>query len=68
VESIRSPASALPNRTTRRKLTPLRQRLAQRLVQAQHEAAMLTTFNEVDMSAVRDLRAKHQEEFIRNMA
>jgi 2-oxoglutarate dehydrogenase E2 component (dihydrolipoamide succinyltransferase) len=65
VESIRSPASALPNRTTRRKLTPLRQRLAQRLVQAQHEAAMLTTFNEVDMSAVRDLRAKHQEEFIR---
>jgi 2-oxoglutarate dehydrogenase E2 component (dihydrolipoamide succinyltransferase) len=34
-------------------------------VQAQHEAAMLTTFNEVDMSAVRDLRAKHQEEFIR---
>jgi 2-oxoglutarate dehydrogenase E2 component (dihydrolipoamide succinyltransferase) len=60
-----SPVSAIPNRTTRRKLSPLRQRLAQRLVQAQHEAAMLTTFNEVDMSAVRDLRTRHQEEFIR---
>ena len=52
-------------RQTRRKLTPLRQRLAQRLVQAQHDAAMLTTFNEVDMSAVRELRAKYQEEFVR---
>jgi 2-oxoglutarate dehydrogenase E2 component (dihydrolipoamide succinyltransferase) len=66
-ESIRSPASAIQNppaaRQTRRKLTPLRQRLAQRLVQAQREAAMLTTFNEVDMSAVRDLRVKYQEAF-----
>jgi 2-oxoglutarate dehydrogenase E2 component (dihydrolipoamide succinyltransferase) len=52
-------------RQTRRKLTPLRHRLAQRLVQAQREAAMLTTFNEVDMSAVRDLRAKYQEAFTR---
>jgi 2-oxoglutarate dehydrogenase E2 component (dihydrolipoamide succinyltransferase) len=48
---------------SRRKMTPLRQRLAQRLVQAQHEAAMLTTFNEADMTGVRDLRAKYQEEF-----
>jgi 2-oxoglutarate dehydrogenase E2 component (dihydrolipoamide succinyltransferase) len=64
-EPIRSPVSGLQSRTTRRKLTPLRQRLAQRLVQAQHEAAMLTTFNEVDMSAVRDLRSRHQEEFVR---
>jgi 2-oxoglutarate dehydrogenase E2 component (dihydrolipoamide succinyltransferase) len=32
-------------------------------VQAQHDAAMLTTFNEVDMSAVRDLRTRHQEDF-----
>jgi 2-oxoglutarate dehydrogenase E2 component (dihydrolipoamide succinyltransferase) len=66
--AIRSPVSEIPNppgRETRRKLTPLRQRLAQRLVQAQHQAAMLTTFNEVDMSAVRDLRTKHQEAFTR---
>jgi 2-oxoglutarate dehydrogenase E2 component (dihydrolipoamide succinyltransferase) len=54
---------APPAKQTRRKLTPLRQRLAQRLVQAQREAAMLTTFNEVDLAAVRELRARYQEEF-----
>ncbi len=52
-------------RQTRRKLTPLRQRIAQRLVAAQHEAAMLTTFNEVDMSAVMALRAKYQDDFVK---
>jgi 2-oxoglutarate dehydrogenase E2 component (dihydrolipoamide succinyltransferase) len=50
---------------TRRKLTPLRQRIAQRLVASQHEAAMLTTFNEVDMSAVMALRAKYQDDFVK---
>jgi 2-oxoglutarate dehydrogenase E2 component (dihydrolipoamide succinyltransferase) len=52
-----------PERQTRRKMTPLRQRIAQRLIAAQHEAAMLTTFNEADMSAVIALRTKYQEEF-----
>lgn len=52
-------------RQTRRKLTPLRQRIAQRLVAAQHEAAMLTTFNEVDMSAVMALRTKYQDDFVK---
>jgi 2-oxoglutarate dehydrogenase E2 component (dihydrolipoamide succinyltransferase) len=52
-------------RQTRRKLTPLRQKIAQRLVAAQHEAAMLTTFNEVDMSAVMGLRAKYQDDFVK---
>jgi 2-oxoglutarate dehydrogenase E2 component (dihydrolipoamide succinyltransferase) len=46
-------------------MTPLRQRIAQRLVSAQHEAAMLTTFNEVDMSSVMALRAKYQDEFVK---
>jgi 2-oxoglutarate dehydrogenase E2 component (dihydrolipoamide succinyltransferase) len=68
-ESIRSPVADIrispAARQIRRKLSPLRQRLAQRLVQAQHEAAMLTTFNEVDMSAVRDLRTRYQEDFTR---
>jgi 2-oxoglutarate dehydrogenase E2 component (dihydrolipoamide succinyltransferase) len=45
-------------------LSPLRKRIAERLVQAQHTAAILTTFNEVDMSAVMALRAKHQDEFV----
>src|SRR5690606_21905043 len=44
-------------------MSPLRTRVAERLVQAQHESASLTTFNEVDMSAVMDLRAKYKESF-----
>ncbi len=52
-------------RQTRRKMSPLRQKIAQRLVAAQHEAAMLTTFNEVDMSAVMALRAKYQDDFVK---
>ncbi|MBS0191752.1 MAG: 2-oxoglutarate dehydrogenase complex dihydrolipoyllysine-residue succinyltransferase [Phycisphaerales bacterium] len=47
----------------REKMTPIRQRIAQRLVQAQHAAAMLTTFNEVDMGAVMELRKTYKEEF-----
>jgi 2-oxoglutarate dehydrogenase E2 component (dihydrolipoamide succinyltransferase) len=45
-------------------MSPLRKRIAERLVQAQHTAAILTTFNEVDMSAVMALRARHQEPFV----
>ncbi|MBL9190400.1 MAG: 2-oxoglutarate dehydrogenase complex dihydrolipoyllysine-residue succinyltransferase [Opitutaceae bacterium] len=52
-------------RQTRRKMSPLRAKIAQRLVSAQHEAAMLTTFNEVDMSAVMALRAKYQDDFVK---
>ena len=44
-------------------MTRLRARIAERLVEAQHNAAMLTTFNEVDMSAVMDLRQRYQEPF-----
>ncbi|MCC7191224.1 MAG: dihydrolipoyllysine-residue succinyltransferase [Phycisphaeraceae bacterium] len=44
-------------------MTPLRRRIAERLVEAQHSAALLTTFNEVDMSAVMALRAQLQEAF-----
>jgi 2-oxoglutarate dehydrogenase E2 component (dihydrolipoamide succinyltransferase) len=44
-------------------MTNLRARIAERLVQAQHTAAILTTFNEADMSAVNALRAKHKESF-----
>lgn len=52
-------------RQTRTKLTKLRQTIATRLVSAQHEAAMLTTFNEVDMSAVIALRTKYQDDFVK---
>lgn len=40
-----------------------RQTIAQRLVEAQHTAAMLTTFNEVDMSAILDIRARRKDAF-----
>jgi len=46
-------------------MSKLRQTIASRLVAAQHEAAMLTTFNEVDMSAVMALRAKYQDDFVK---
>ena len=59
------PPPAPAARQTRRKLSPLRAKIAQRLVTAQHEAAMLTTFNEVDMSAVMALRAKYQDDFVK---
>ena len=60
-----APAVPTGDKQTRKKLSPLRKRIAERLVQAQHEAAMLTTFNEVDMSAVMALRAKYQDDFVK---
>ena len=63
------PADAAPldgDRPERRvPMTRLRASVARRLVEAQRNAAMLTTFNEVDMTAVRTLRARHQEAFQR---
>jgi 2-oxoglutarate dehydrogenase E2 component (dihydrolipoamide succinyltransferase) len=50
-------------REERVRMTRRRQTIAQRLVQAQHTAAMLTTFNEVDMSAVMDVRARRRDAF-----
>jgi len=44
-------------------MTRIRQRIAQRLVEAQRMAAILTTFNEVNMQPVMDLRARHREAF-----
>ncbi len=45
-------------------MSPLRRKLSKRLVAVKNETAMLTTFNEVDMSAVLDLRKKHQQVFV----
>ena len=44
-------------------MTRLRKRIAERLVEAQHTAAILTTFNEVNMQPVMELRARHRERF-----
>jgi 2-oxoglutarate dehydrogenase E2 component (dihydrolipoamide succinyltransferase) len=58
------PASSSGNeRFTRKKMSPLRRKIAAQLVMAQHTAAILTTFNECDMSEVQALRAKSQDAF-----
>jgi 2-oxoglutarate dehydrogenase E2 component (dihydrolipoamide succinyltransferase) len=51
------------SRERRVPMTLLRQKIAERLVHAQHTAAILTTFNEVDMGPVMELRSKHKEAF-----
>ena len=51
-------------RTTRKRLSPLRRKIAAQLVMAQHTAAILTTFNEVDMSAVMKMRKDLGEAFL----
>lgn len=58
-----TPAAATGEQVTRRRLSPLRRSIAQRLVAVKNETAMLTTFNEVDMSGVMALRKKYQESF-----
>ncbi len=50
-------------RFTRKRMSPLRRKIAQQLVTAQHTAALLTTFNECDMSAVQELRRTKQDAF-----
>jgi len=61
------PAAAVSGGSRQEELVPmtrLRKTLADRLVQAQQNAALLTTFNEIDMSAVMALRKEHQEAFV----
>lgn len=61
VESLASPAT--DGRVVRKRMSPLRRKIAQQLVMAQNTAAILTTFNECDMSEVQALRAYAQEQF-----
>ncbi len=64
VEEVARPV-AQDGRTTRRKMSMLRRKIATQLVSAQQTAAILTTFNEVDMTAVMDLRKTVQDGFIK---
>tara|TARA_R110002094_G_scaffold118994_2_gene114215 strand:+ start:1161 stop:2663 length:1503 start_codon:yes stop_codon:yes gene_type:complete len=59
----RAPRDVGP-REERVRMTRLRQTIARRLKEAQDSAAMLTTFNDVDMGAIMDLRKKHQDSFV----
>ena len=60
----RPPASS-GNGVTRTPMSSLRKRIAQRLVEAQHSTASLSTFNEVNMKNIMDLRSRYREEFER---
>src|SRR5262245_17566412 len=55
--------SSDPPTETRERMTPIRKRIAERLVQYQQSTATLTTFNEVDMTAIIELRSRHKEAF-----
>jgi len=59
-----SSAPKSSERETRKKMSPLRRKIAEHLVNASQQSAMLTTFNEVDMSAVMQLRKTHQDAFV----
>ena len=59
------PSAVTEGRTTRRKMSMLRRKIATHLVNAQQTAAILTTFNEVDMSAIMDLRKSLQDQFVK---
>ena len=68
--ALSAPVAAVPipsreGRTTRKRMSPLRRKIAERLVQAKTETAMLTTFNEVNMAPVMELRKRHGEEFLK---
>jgi 2-oxoglutarate dehydrogenase E2 component (dihydrolipoamide succinyltransferase) len=62
-----APVAAKPtgDRTSRKKMSPLRQKIAARLLAAQQETAHLTTFNEVDLSSIMALRTKFQDRFVK---
>ena len=67
-KSAGMPSVGLSGSASRREeavpMSPIRRRIAQRLVEAQHNAALLTTFNEVDMSSVMTLRNEHKDMFL----
>ncbi len=59
-----APQLAMSRSTRREKMSPLRKSIANRLVEAQHTAAMLTTFNECDMTNVMALRSRLKDQFL----
>lgn len=62
-KTTQTPVSTGERLEERVRMSRRRQTIARRLVEAQHTAAMLTTFNEVDMSAVMEMRKRHKESF-----
>ena len=63
--SVQMPVEAFSRNMRREKMSRMRQTIAKRLVSAKNNTAMLTTFNEVDMTAVMALREKYQDKFVK---
>jgi 2-oxoglutarate dehydrogenase E2 component (dihydrolipoamide succinyltransferase) len=61
--AVKLPSAAGSRNEQRVPMTRLRARIAERLIQAQSTAALLTTFNEVDLTAVNDIRGRYKEKF-----
>ncbi|MCY4298357.1 MAG: 2-oxoglutarate dehydrogenase complex dihydrolipoyllysine-residue succinyltransferase [Flavobacteriaceae bacterium] len=64
VPSMGTTPQGVERSITRKKLGSLRRKISQRLVEVKNQTAMLTTFNEVDMQAIFELRTKHKESFL----
>lgn len=60
---LANPVTSPAGRETRQRMSTIRQRIAERLLQAQQTAAILTTFNEADMSAIMALRTRYKDAF-----
>ena len=64
-ESVKKTNVGLDRETKRVPMTRLRSTIAKRLVEVQQETAMLTTFNEVDMKPIKDIRSKYGDDFLK---
>lgn len=64
VPSMGTPPEGVERNSTKTRLSSLRRKVAQRLVSVKNETAMLTTFNEVDMHSIFDIRSKYKDEFL----
>ncbi len=62
-EAACPPCEGPAEEVTRKPMSPIRKRIAERLLKARQNTAMLTTFNDVDMSAVIELRQRYKESF-----
>ena len=63
LEALNGNSTTGPRGTSRKKMSSLRRKIASRLVTVKNETAMLTTFNEVDMTAIFQIRKKYKEQF-----
>jgi 2-oxoglutarate dehydrogenase E2 component (dihydrolipoamide succinyltransferase) len=62
-ETAQRPAAEPEEKTERKAMSPIRKRIAARLLEAKNNTAMLTTFNDVDMSQVMAIRSRYKEDF-----